>query len=159
MELSQSAWVGIAFIIFFILIGKKGYTVIASVLDTRKKLIEKELDQAIKLRQEAQNELNENLKKQKQITSEIEAILHEAKETSKKIKSDAEKKVLELIKRKEEQANQKIQASQSDIINQIKNIGTDIAIKSSKTYIKENIDDKSIKILFKKSNKELINKL
>ena len=99
MEFSQSAWVAIAFILFFILVGKRAYQVLTSVLDN-KKLIEDELNHAIKLREQAQIELNESIKKQKQITNEIEKILNEAKETSDKIRLEAENKVLDMIKEK-----------------------------------------------------------
>ena len=134
MEFSQSAWVAIAFILFFILVGKRAYQVLTSVLDNKKKLIEDELNHAIKLREQAQIELNESIKKQKQITNEIEKILNEAKETSDKIRLEAENKVLDMIKRKEEQANQKINASQTDAINQIKNLISKIAIHTSEIY-------------------------
>ena len=159
MELSQSSWVAIAFVLFFFLVGRKGYNVLTSILDKRKKLIEDELNEAIKLREEAQSELNESIKKQKQITSEIELILNEAKETSNKIKLEAEEKARELIKRKEEQANQKISASQAEAINEIKKIGSKVAIISSETYIKENIDDKELKNIFDQTSKEFRNKL
>ena len=159
MEFSQSAWVAVAFILFFILIGKKAYQVLTSVLDNKKKLIEDELNHAIKLREQAQIELNDSIKKQKQITNEIEKILNEAKETSDKIRLEAEEKVLDMIKRKEEQANQKINASQADAINQIKDLISKIAIRTSERYIKENLDEKSSKKLFNDTNNELINKL
>ena len=159
MEFSQSAWGAIAFILFFILVGKRAYQVLTSVLDNKKKLIEDELNHAIKLREQAQMELNDSIKKQKQITIEIEKILNEAKETSDKIRLEAEEKVLDMIKRKEEQANQKINASQTDAINQIKNLISKIAIHTSETYIKENIDDKSSKKLFRDTNNELMKKL
>ena len=50
MELSQTSWVAIAFILFFILIGKKGYKFLVESLDSRKKSIENELTQAKSLR-------------------------------------------------------------------------------------------------------------
>ena len=61
MEFSQSAWVAIAFILFFILVGKRAYQVLTSVLDNKKKLIEDELNHAIKLREQAQIELNDSI--------------------------------------------------------------------------------------------------
>ena len=54
MGLSQTAWVLIAFILFFVLVGKKLWSALNTNLDQRKKMIENELNEAKKLREEAQ---------------------------------------------------------------------------------------------------------
>ncbi len=159
MEISQSSWVAIAFILFFILIGKKGYKFIVESLDSRKKSIEEELAQAKSLREQAQVELNASLKKQKEISIEIEKILNEAKEASSKIKIEAEKKSELLIKRRELQAKDKINAVQIEVINQIREIGTKVAVLSSELYIKENMDQKSIEKNFDNSAIEISKKI
>ena len=43
MGLSQTAWVLIAFILFFVLVGKKLWSALTTNLDQRKKMIENEL--------------------------------------------------------------------------------------------------------------------
>ena len=159
MELSQSAWVAIAFVLFFLLIGRKGFKILTLILDKRKELIKEELEQAVKLREAAQSELNDSIIKQKEINTEIEKILLEAKDTAKKIKLEAEEKAKEIVKRKEEQAKDKINASQTDAIKKIKQIGSKVAILASENYIKENIDDASSKIIFEQTTKEINNKL
>ncbi len=159
MDLSQSTWVAVAFVLFFILIGRRGFNILTSILDKRKQLIKEELEQAVQLREEAQSELNDSIIKQKEINTEIEKILNEAKEAAKKIKSEAEEKAKEIVKRKEEQAKEKINASQSDTIKQIKEIGSKVAILASENYIKENIDDTSSRELFEQTTKEIKNKL
>ena len=159
MEISQSTWVAIAFVLFFVLIGRKTFNILTTILDKRKQLIKEELEQAVQLREEAQSELNESIIKQKEINTEIEKILNEAKETAKKIKSEAEEKVKEIVKRKEEQAKEKINASQTDAIKQIKQIGSKVAILASENYIKENLDDISRKKMFEQTTKQINNKL
>ena len=159
MDLSQSTWVAVAFVLFFILIGRRGFNILTSILDKRKQLIKEELEQAVQLREEAQSELNDSIIKQKEINTEIEKILNEAKEAAKKIKSEAEEKAKEIVKRKEEQAKEKINASQSEAIKQIKEIGSKVAILASENYIKENIDDTSSRELFEQTTKEIKNKL
>ena len=159
MEFSQSAWVGIAFILFFILVGKKLFSVIFSSLDERSKKIKSELDEAIKLKDEAQNELKLSLKKQKEINNEIDKILLEAKEVSKKIKKDAEIKINQIILRREDQAKEKIYASQMNAIKELRNISTNLAITSAKNYIKDNINQQTTNKLFELTTKELNKKL
>ncbi len=159
MEFSQSTWVAIAFVTFFILVGKKGFSVLVNILDKRKELVENEIEEAKKLKEQAQDELNASLKKQKVIINEIEDILAEAKEAARKIKIDAEIKAAEIVKRKEEQAKQKINASETEIINQIKEIASKVVTLSSEEYIKENINKNISKDIFSKTTKEINSKI
>ena len=159
MGLSQTAWVLIAFILFFILVGKKLWTALTFNLDERKKLIEKELNEARKLREEAQAELNASLKKQKEINKQVLDIINNAKSSAKQIEGDALKKSDIIIKRKEEQAKQKINNAQIDAINNIKNISAELSIKSAKIYIQNELDNKTQKSLYSNSKEELKEKL
>jgi F-type H+-transporting ATPase subunit b len=84
MGLSQTAWVLIAFILFFVLVGKKLLSALTTNLDQRKKMIENELNEAKKLREEAQAELNASLKKQKEINKQVLDIINDAKSTAEK---------------------------------------------------------------------------
>ena len=159
MGLSQTAWVLIAFILFFVLIGKKLWTVLTYNLDQRKKIIENELNEAKKLREEAQSELNISLKKQKEINKQVLDIINDAKSTAKQIEADAIKKSTAIVKRKEQQAKQKINNAQIDAINNIKNISAELSIKSAKIYIQNELDNKSQKSLYSNSKEELKAKL
>mgnify|MGYP001247873767 FL=1 len=131
MGLSQTAWVLIAFILFFVLVGKKLWSALTTNLDQRKKMIENELNEAKKLREEAQAELNASLKKQKEINKQVLDIINDAKSTAKQIEADALKKSDIIIKRKEEQAKQKINNAQIEAINNIKNISAELSVKSA----------------------------
>ena len=155
MGLSQTAWVLIAFVLFFILVGKKLWTTLSDNLDQRKKMIENELNEAKKIREEAQAELKASLKKQKEIDNQILTIIEDAKTTAKQIQNDVLHKTDIIIKRKEEQAKQKINNAQTDAINSIKNTSANIAVKSAKTYIEKELDDKSRENLYLNSKEEL----
>tara|TARA_B100001059_G_scaffold232648_1_gene270926 strand:- start:221 stop:706 length:486 start_codon:yes stop_codon:yes gene_type:complete len=149
----ETAWVAIAFIIFIALIWKKASKAITSILDDRSLLIESELNEAKYLKEEALEELRKSLQTQKQASEEAENIIHDAKETAKKIQEEAYTKSSDLIKRKEEQAKQKIIALESDAIKNIKKITGNVVIESSKLYIKSNIDKKeNVNLITKSSN-------
>ena len=139
MGLSQTAWVLIAFILFFVLVGKKLWSALTTNLDQRKKMIENELNEAKKLREEAQAELNASLKKQKEINKQVLDIINDAKSTAKQIEADALKKSDIIIKRKEEQAKQKINNAQIEAINNIKNMSAELSVKSAKVYIQKDL--------------------
>ena len=159
MGLSQTAWVLIAFILFFVLVGKKLWSALTTNLDERKKMIENELNEAKKLREEAQSELNASLKKQKEINKQVLDIINDAKSTAKRIEADAIEKSETIIKRKEQQAKQKINNAQIDAINNIKNISAELSIKSAKIYIQNELDNKSQKSLHSNSKEEIKAKL
>lgn len=159
MGISQTAWVLIAFILFFILVGKRLWSTLTYSLDQRKKMIENELNEAKKLREEAQNELNASLKKQKEINKQVQDIINDAKNTAKQIEADALKKSDVIIKRKEEQAKQKINNAQIEAINNIRNISAELSIKSAKVYIQNELDNKIQKTLYSESKEKLREKL
>ena len=159
MGLSQTAWVLIAFILFFVLVGKKLWSALTTNLDQRKKMIENELNEAKKLREEAQAELNASLKKQKEINKQVLDIINDAKSTAKQIEADALKKSDIIIKRKEEQARQKINNAQVDALNNIKNISAELSVKSAKVYIQNELDSKIQKALYSDSKQKLKEKL
>ena len=159
MGLSQTAWVLIAFILFFVLVGKKLWSVLTTNLDQRKKMIENELNEAKKLREEAQAELNASLKKQKEINKQVLDIINDAKSTAKQIEADALKKTDVIIKRKEEQAKQKINNAQVEALNNIKNISAELSVKSAKLYIQNELDNKIQKTLYSDSKEKLKEKL
>ena len=159
MGISQTGWVLIAFILFFILVGKKLWSTLTYSLDQRKKMIENELNEAKKLREEAQNELNASLKKQKEINKQVQDIINDAKNTAKQIEADALKKSDVIIKRKEEQAKQKINNAQIEAINNIKNISAELSVKSAKIYIQNELDSTIQKSLYSESKEKLKEKL
>ena len=155
MYFDETAWVAIAFIVFFVLIWKKGKEAIFSMLDERSSLIEKELNEAKSLKEEALEELRLALQNQKNVSDEAENLIKEAKETAKKIQEEANLRSLEMIKRKEEQAKQKILSLETESIKNIKEITSRIVIESSKVYIENKMDDKEKINLISKSSNEI----
>ena len=155
MYFDETAWVAIAFILFFVFVWKKGKKAILSLLDERSLLIEKELNEAKSLKEEALEELRLALQNQKNVSDEAENLIKNAKETAKKIQEEANLKSIEIIKRKEEQAKQKILSLEAEAIKNIKEITSSIVIESSKTYIKQNLDNKENINLISKSSNEI----
>tara|TARA_B100000965_G_scaffold344856_1_gene315336 strand:- start:94 stop:579 length:486 start_codon:yes stop_codon:yes gene_type:complete len=153
MYLDETAWVAIAFVIFIILVWKKSSSAITSILDNRSVLIENELNEAKSLKEEALEELRKSLQNQKNISEESENIIKEAKETAKKIHEEALLKSSEIVKRRENQALQKIDALETEAIKNIKKITGSIVIDSTKVFLESNLDKKeNIKLISKSSN-------
>ena len=155
MYFDETAWVTIAFILFFLLVWKKGKNALLSILDERSSLIETELNEAKSLKKEALEELRLALQNQKNVSDEAENLIKDAKETAKKIQEEANLRSIEIIKRKEDQAKQKILSLETESIRNIKGIISHIVIESSKSYMKNKLDEKENINLISKSSNEI----
>tara|TARA_B110000090_G_scaffold178332_1_gene201992 strand:- start:516 stop:1013 length:498 start_codon:yes stop_codon:yes gene_type:complete len=149
----ETVWVALAFFMFIALIWKKASKAVSTILDDRSILIQNELREAKSLKDEAMEELRISLQMQKNSSEEFNQIIKEAKEAAKKIKDDADVKSLETIKRREEQAKQRIMAFENEAIKAIKRVSGTVAIESAKIYIKTHLDKKeNVNLITKASN-------
>jgi len=155
MYFDETAWVAIAFVIFIGLVWRKASKAIRVILDSRTLLIEKELKEAKSLKEEALEELRKSLQSQKNISDEAEQIIRDAKDAAKKIREDANVSCSEIIKRREEQAKQKIMALETEAVNNIKKITGSIIIESSKIFIEANLDKKENNNIISKSSNQI----
>ena len=155
MYFDETAWVAIAFVIFIALVWRKASKAITGILDSRSLLIENELKEAKSLKEEALEELRKSLQSQKNISNEAEQIIKDAKDAAKKIQEDANVSCSEIIKRREEQAKQKIMALETEAVNNIKKITGSIIIESSKVFIESNLDKKENNNIISKSSNQI----
>ena len=155
MYFDETAWVAIAFVIFIALVWRKGSKAITGILDSRSLLIENELKEAKSLKEEALEELRQSLQSQKNISNEAEQIIKDAQDAAKKIREDANVICSEIIKRREEQAKQKIMALETEAVNNIKKITGSIIIESSKVFIESNLDKKENNNIISKSSNQI----
>ena len=155
MYFDETAWVAIAFVIFIGLVWRKASKAITGILDSRSLLIENELKEAKSLKEEALEELRKSLQSQKNISNEAEKIIKDAQDAAKKIREDANVSCSEIIKRREEQAKQKIMALETEAVNNIKKITGSIIIESSKVFIETNLDKKENNNIISKSSNQI----
>lgn len=155
MYFDETAWVAIAFVIFIALVWRKAGRAITGILDSRSLLIENELKEAKSLKEEALEELRKSLQSQKNISNEAEQIIKDAQDAAKKIREDANVSCSEIIKRREEQAKQKIMALETEAVNNIKKITGSIIIESSKVFIESNLDKKENNNIISKSSNQI----
>jgi F-type H+-transporting ATPase subunit b len=151
----ETVWVALAFFMFIALIWKKASKAVSTILDDRSILIQNELREAKSLKEEAMEELRISLQMQKNSSEEFNQIIKEAKEAAKKIKDDADVKSLETIKRREEQAKQRIMAFENEAIKAIKRVSGTVAIESAKVFIKNNLDKKENLNLITQASNEI----
>jgi|TARA_B100001245_G_scaffold117007_1_gene85941 F-type H+-transporting ATPase subunit b len=149
-------FVAISFIIFvgLILILRLPRRIL-NVLDERSLNIQKELEQARSLREEAQIILAKEKKKLEEADVKIVNLLKNAEEHTKIFKANAEKSLSEDIERKKKQSELKIKQVESDAIKEVKLKATELSLEIAKAYIKQNFDSKMSSKIFEESIKDL----
>ena len=158
---SETFWVAIAFFIFVSLSFKKGKKIILKTLDKRIENISRKINDARKIKEEAENNLNEAKKNLKKMIDDKKRIINEANKEAKNLESrllNEEKIYSERFKKK---IAERIVQSRKQTLNDIKKLALDISIKSIKWLLnaKKEIENdglisKSITNLFNKSKKE-----
>ena len=149
-------FVAISFIIFVgLLLILRLPRRILNVLDERSLNIQKELEQARSLREEAQIILAKEKKKLEEADVEIINLLKNAEEHTKIFKANAEKLLSEDIERKKKQSELKIKQVESDAIKEVKLKSTELSLEIAKAYIKQNFDSKMSSKIFEESIKDL----
>ena len=148
MYINESLWVALGFIVFVILIWKKTKTYLENILDEKIKKISFDLSEAQKIREEAEAELDEINKLKSDTEKEIKLILSNAKSSAERIKNETNEKIKILLQRKEQQAAEKINASQDALISEMRHTIASLTTQLSEEMIIKKIDkNKSIELI------------
>ena len=135
----DATWVAIGFILFILLlIYFKIPNQIIKILDDRSKKIKDELDEAKRLREEAQTILSEYQKKNTEAEQTAKTIIDNAKKLSKNYEKEAKDKFDQNVVRKKKLLDEKLNRLENDVINQIKDNITDIVLETVKNSVKGN---------------------
>ncbi len=149
-------WALVGLIIFLGIIAYvKVPAMIAGALDKRADQIRNELEEAKKLREEAQQLLAEYQRKRKEAESEAESILSAAEREATLLRADAKAKTEEYVTRRTAMAEQKIRQAEADAINEVRASAVDLAIVAAERLIAAKVDSKASGELFKSSLGEL----
>ena len=141
------------FVAFVVWIGLPGS--ILNALDERSANIQKELDEARILHEEAQSLLAKEKRKLEKCDEEVKEILKKASDQAVLLAENSKKTLEEEIQRKQKQADLKISQARDEAIRDVKSKATDLSVIIAKEYLKENIDDKVSSELVDKSIEDL----
>lgn len=126
-------WVAAAFIIFLIGFLRLAMPHILKGLDNKSAAIARELEEARRLREEAEALLAEYKAKQKAIEAEARDMLAHAKKEAESMKVQAEASLKTTIERRSKLAQEKIARAQSDAVESIKRSVVAMAVESATT--------------------------
>jgi F-type H+-transporting ATPase subunit b len=159
MLASATTWVAVAFIIFMAMVAYWGLRPILKGLDNRADRIRKEIREAEQLREEAQQQLADYKRRQREAQSEAEGIIEHAKAEAKRMREQAEKDIAAQLERRERQTLDKIQQAEQQAIRDLRERAVDIATAATAELLKENITDKKAGDLVDGAIKELPERL
>jgi len=129
-------WALVSFIGFFaLIIYLKAPAMISGALDKRAADIASELDEAQRLREEAQELLSEYQRKQREAEKESENIIGQAKEEAELMAQEAKEKLAESLERRTKQAEDKIAQAETQALKEVRNIAADVAIEAAERII------------------------
>ena len=153
-------WAMIALFIFFgIVVYLKVPAMMTKALDDRAGKIRNDLDEAQKLREEAQQLLAEFQKKRKEAEKEAADMVAAAKRESDLIIEDAHKKTEEYVGRRAALAELKIGQAERDAVNEVRSIAVDVATEAARAVLAAKVDATAGAELFKDSLTALESKL
>jgi F-type H+-transporting ATPase subunit b len=121
----------------------------AKQLDKRAANIRSELDEAKRLREEAQALLAEYQKKRKEAEAEAAALVAAAEREAALLTAEARQKTEEFVARRNALSEQKIRQAEADAITAVKTAAIDIAIAAAEKVIAAKTDKTTQTALFK----------
>jgi F-type H+-transporting ATPase subunit b len=128
-------WVLVSFILFFVVLFKPIRNTLTSKLDGRAETIKSELDEAQRLREEAQHTLAEYQRKQRDALKEAEGIIAEARAEAERMEKAAAERTDELLRRREQQALDMIAAAEAQALADVRGLAADVAIEATQQLL------------------------
>ncbi len=137
-------WVAVAFVIFIGIVVYAGApAMIARALDSRAERIRTELDEARRLREEAQALLEEYRRKQQDAEKEAEAIILEAKREGEMLRAQTGAKLEEFVSRRTKIAENKIGQAEAQAVADVRAAAADAAVAAAEKILAQSVKGKA----------------
>jgi F-type H+-transporting ATPase subunit b len=131
-------WVAVAFVAFLLILAYyKVPALIAKALDDRADAIRKELDEARRLREEAQSLLADYQRKHRNAGQEAEAIVEQARREAEAFSAETRKALAETVERRRRQAEDKIARAEAQAVDDVRAAAVDMAIAAAERILRE----------------------
>lgn len=154
--MDNTFWATVALFIFLgIVLYLKVPGMLSKSLDERANRIRNELEEARRLREEAQQLLAEYQRKRKEAEKEAADIVAAAKTEANMLREEAARKTEEYVTRRTALAEQKIAQAEREAVNEVRSSAVDIAVEAARKLLGEKLDAKAGADLFKASLQEV----
>ena len=134
-------YVLIAFVLVIGVFARAGvHKMILAGLDKRAQKIADEINEARKLREEAQELLASYQRRQREAEEEAAAIIEQAKKDAKRLAVEARSKIEEQTERRTKAAEEKIARAEAQAISEVRGQTADLAIEAARVIIRDRMD-------------------
>jgi F-type H+-transporting ATPase subunit b len=152
-------WVLVAFVLF---IGAAGWPIAKAItagLDKRADKIRADMEEAQKLREEAQDLLAGYQRKQRDAEAEAEAIVSHAHEESERLLVHGRERLEAALERRRKLAMDRIEQAEAQALDTVRVKTVDIALAATRDFLAENLKGKEADALVEVAIKELPEKI
>jgi len=156
---APEAWVAFAFLCFLGLLGYLGvYRKLIDLLDQRQARIKGDLDEAKRLREEAQALLADFERKGRAAESEAEAIIASAKAEAERLAAEAKSRMEDFVARRTKIAETKIAQAEAQALADVRSTATDAAVAAAEKILSTTAKGKVAEDLLAKGIEDVKNK-
>jgi len=153
-------WVLVAFVIFVgILLWKGVPRLVGKALDARAAAIRSELDEARRLRDEAQHLLADYQRKAREAEDEAKSIVEQARREAEHLAAETRKTLAEQVERRAKVAEEKIARAEAQAVSEVRAAAVDLAVAASERLLKSKITGEAASTLTDAAIKDLKGKL
>ncbi len=153
-------WVAAAFVIFVLFLVYYGVPgLIAKALDARADAIRNELDEARRLREEAQHLLADYQRKAREAEEEAKTIVDQARREAEAMAAEARQSLAETVARRTRQAEDKIARAEAQALDDVRGAAVETAIAAAEKILKSRVTGSQADQLVDASIQDLRGKL
>jgi|SRR4051794_20996750 F-type H+-transporting ATPase subunit b len=153
-------WVAVAFGVFvLILLYYRVPNLVAKSLDDRAEAIRKELDEARRLREEAQTLLADYQKRHRNVGQEADAIVEQARREAEAFAHETRVSLKDTLERRTKQAEDKIARAETQAVDEVRAAAIDVAMAAAERILREKTAGSSGASLIDQSIRDLKGRL
>jgi F-type H+-transporting ATPase subunit b len=158
--LEAEFWVAAAFVIFLGVLGYfRVHKLLLRSIDERRERIKSELDEARRLKSEAEVLLAQYKRKQQEAEREAQAIVASAKSEAERLAAEAQLKLEEFVARRTKMAESKIAQAEAQALAEVRSAAVDAAVAAAETILARSINEKVADDLIRRGIGEFEGKL
>ncbi len=141
MELlhSPTFWVALAFVVFVVAVFKPIRAALTGALDDKIGQIRNEVEEAQRLREEAQATLASYQRKQRDAAQEVEAMMAHAKSEAEAHRKSAEAALAAMLQRQEQSASEKILQAEATAVQEIRDRAISVALSATMILLEDKL--------------------
>jgi F-type H+-transporting ATPase subunit b len=132
-------WVALAFIIFFVLFGRKLWSALAGMLDDRGAKVRAELDEAARLRREAEAMLRDAEQRRTEALAEAKALIEGAQAEAARVSAAAMAEAEASARRREQMAVDRIAAAEKAAVDEVRLTAAEVATVAARQVIADGL--------------------